>query len=108
MLVFDEANPLMLASSSGEEVEVKVIKQGKNWSFDCDRRSGKHSKARGSVVHFLSSVVQLGSVESRWSPALCGSAPKGGGGGWMVVSKNSEITCKKCLKTHGYRRFDLP
>lgn len=107
MLVFNKENPLIIESSSGEEVEVKVIKQGKNWKFGNDRRSGEHSKARGSVVHFINSVVRLGSVENGWSPALCGSAPKGDGG-WMIVSKNSEITCKKCLKTHGYRRFDLP
>ena len=105
MLVFNEENPSMIESSSGEEVEVKVMKQGKNWSFDCGRRSGEHSKARGSVVHVTSTVVRLGSVENGWSPALCGSAPKGGSG-WMIVSRNSEITCKKCLKTQAYRRFD--
>ena len=87
MLVFNKENPSMIESSSGEEVKVKVIKQ-----------------ARGSVVHLVESVVRLGSVEDGWSPALCGSAPKGGVG-WMIVSRNSEITCKKCLKIHGYRRF---
>ena len=101
MLVFNEKNPLMIESSSGEEIEVNVMKQGRNWSFDSGRRSGEHSKARGSVVHVISSVVRLGSVENGWSPAICGSTPKGGGG-WMIVPANSEITCKKCLKNHGY------
>lgn len=98
MLVFSTETPQRLESSNGQKVDVFVRKQGHNWSFGAERRSGEHSKPRGSVVHILgNAVVSHGGVDDGWAKALCGDSPKGGSG-WQLLEMSSNVTCKKCQK----------
>ena len=100
VLTFSSENPEMLESSNGQKIDVFVRKQGRNWSFGTERRSGEHSSPRGSIVHVLGdAIVSHGSVDDGWAKALCGSAPCKGGG-WQLLATSSNVTCKKCQSLH--------